>query len=192
MGYAANSTQHKIVSEAIDVFQRKGFTGARMQEIADRAGINKAMLHYYFKTKEDLFSQVFQQALTLFVVNIQQILGSDRTLIEKINQYVDYTVSALSANPSIPSFVLHEINRDPQRLTTYFAGRDRLDLTRFTQHFASAQHANQFFTDMVSLCVYPFVARPMLEKLFAMTPQAYEQFLHQRKESIKRQLIHQL
>ncbi|WP_052731123.1 TetR/AcrR family transcriptional regulator [Spirosoma radiotolerans] len=186
------STKNRILTEAITVFQQKGLLGARMQEIADKAGINKAMLHYYFKTKEELFSQVFQQALTLFVVNIQQILASERTLVEKVSQYVDYTTSALSANPSIPSFVLHELNRDPLRLVTYFAGDNRLNLTRFTQHFSSTQQANQFFANMVSLCIYPFVARPMMEKLFGMSPQAYDQFLLQRKELIKSQLMQQL
>ena len=73
-----------------------------MQEIADKAGINKAMLHYYFKTKEDLFSQVFEQALGIFVQKIQQILASELSLAEKVSQYVDHTLDSLSANPTIP------------------------------------------------------------------------------------------
>lgn len=182
------STQERILSVAVNVFQQKGLAGARMQEIADQAGINKAMLHYYFKTKDDLFNQVFEQALGLFVQKIQQILTSDVSLDEKISQYVDHTLDALSANPAIPPFVLHEINREPQRITDLFAGNNRIDLARFTRHFPSTPQAHQFFTDMVSLCVYPFVARPMLEKLLGLTSEGYQQFLQQRKQHIKDQL----
>ena len=180
-----SSTRDRILSVAAEVFQQKGLAGARMQEIADKAGINKAMLHYYFKTKDDLFSQVFEQSLALFVHKIQQILASELSLPEKVAQYVDHTLDSLSANPTIPPFVMHEINRDPQRITAVFAGDNRIDLSRFNGHFGSILQANQFFTDMVSLCVYPFVARPMLEKLLGMTDEGYKQFLQQRKKHIK-------
>ncbi len=185
------STRNRILTQAVAVFQQKGLHGARMQEIADKAGINKAMLHYYFKTKEDLFRQVFQQALDLFISKIGQILASELPLIQIVTQYVDHTLDALSANPTIPAFVLHEINRDPQRMTNLFAGNNRIELSRFEKHFPSADEARQFFTDMVALCVYPFVAQPMLEKVFGLTPTGYLQFIQQRKKHIKDRLLNQ-
>ena len=185
------STQSRILTEAVTIFQQKGLHGARMQEIADKAGINKAMLHYYFKTKEELFQQVFQQALDLFIAKIELILTSELPLAQIVSQYVDHTLDALSANPTIPAFVLHEINRDPQRMSDVFAGNQRINLAQFAEHFPSADEAQQFFTDMVALCVYPFVAQPMLEKVLDLTPTAYLQFIQQRKKHIKDRLLNQ-
>ena len=183
------STPDRLLSVAAQIFQEKGLAGARMQEIADKAGINKAMLHYYFKTKEDLFNQVFNQALAVFIEKIGQILASELPLPEKVDQYINHTIDSLTTNPTMPSFVLYELNREPQRITAIFAGDNRIDLTRFRRHFQLTSQANQFFTDMVSLCVYPFVARPMLERLLSMTNDGYEKFLQQRKKHIKKLLL---
>jgi TetR/AcrR family transcriptional regulator len=192
MDSALESTQSRILNVATSIFQQKGLAGARMQEIADIAGINKAMLHYYFKTKEDLFGQVFERAFVLFVGKINQILSSELALKDKVGYYVDHTVDTLCSNPVIPAFVLHEINRDPQRITAMFAGDSRIDLTVFKNQFKSESKANRFFTDMVSLCVYPFVAQPMLEKMLGMNGQEYNQFMQHRKEFVKDILFGQL
>ncbi len=59
-----SSTEQNILNAAISVFQKKGMAGARMQEIADEAGINKAMLHYYYRSKQLLFDAVFYDLMS--------------------------------------------------------------------------------------------------------------------------------
>jgi AcrR family transcriptional regulator len=178
-----------ILAIASDIFYRKGFTGARMQEIADLAGLNKAMLHYYFKTKEQLFDTVFQQALGVFLGGIAQVLNTDLPLKQKVNDYVDYCVDALQANPAVAGFIIHELQQHPDRLSTQFADYSFANLQSFRQQAAAVGiNANHFFTNMVALCVYPFLARPLLQHLLQQTDEEYQAFLQERKRAIKEQL----
>ncbi|HOQ48773.1 MAG TPA: TetR/AcrR family transcriptional regulator [Candidatus Kapabacteria bacterium] len=73
-----------------------------MQEIADVAGINKALLHYYFRKKEILFKTIFQQAFSEFVPNIQEVISSDKSLRQKIKLFVDSYLDLLMNNPYLP------------------------------------------------------------------------------------------
>ena len=83
MSEAEQNTEQKILDAAKEVFQKKGMTGARMQEIADKAGINKALLHYYYRTKEKLFEKAFEAAFSLFYPKVKKMLISDKTVLEK-------------------------------------------------------------------------------------------------------------
>ena len=178
-----------ILAIASDIFYRKGFAGARMQEIADLAGLNKAMLHYYFKTKEQLFDTVFQQALGVFLGGVAQVLNTDLPLQQKVNDYVDYCVDALQANPAVAVFIIHELQQHPDRLTTQFADYSLANLQIFRQQAAAVGlNADHLFTNMVALCVYPFLARPLLQHLLQQTDEEYQAFLQERKRAIKEQL----
>ena len=78
------STEKTILEAAKKVFLDKGFDGARMQEIADEAGINKALLHYYFRSKDKLFDAIFEEAFKQFLPNISDIMVSDISIEEKV------------------------------------------------------------------------------------------------------------
>ncbi len=168
-----DTTHDRILAVARDIFYRKGLAGARMQEIADAAGLNKAMLHYYFKTKEQLFDTVFQQALGEFLSGITQVLTSPLPLREKISAYVDHTMAALRAQPAVAVFIIHELHQHPDRLARQFADYKLVDLRIFRQQLAAEREAggrapvaaDQLFVDMVALCVYPFLAQPLLQTL---------------------------
>ena len=86
------NTEQKILNAAEEVFHTKGYDGARMQEIADKASINKGLLHYYFKSKDALFDTIFSLALRRMVTNIQSVLSMDIPLEEKINREENYKV----------------------------------------------------------------------------------------------------
>ena len=85
-----NNTEERILESARQIFQAKGLQGARMQEIADKAGINKAMLHYYYRSKELLFEAVFEEAANRIFPKIVELLNTDYPLFEKIEYFVDY------------------------------------------------------------------------------------------------------
>ena len=70
----------QILNAAKKVFQKKGMDGARMQEIADEAGINKALLHYYYRSKQQLFEAVFKFAFNLLAPQLNQILNDDSSI----------------------------------------------------------------------------------------------------------------
>uniref|UniRef100_UPI002600CD9D TetR/AcrR family transcriptional regulator n=1 Tax=uncultured Chitinophaga sp. TaxID=339340 RepID=UPI002600CD9D len=81
----ASNTEQLIIAAAKKIFFQKGLSGARMQDIADEAGINKAMLHYYYRSKDKLFDMVFQSAMGEMMVDIKAILEKDASLQEKLS-----------------------------------------------------------------------------------------------------------
>ncbi len=81
-----SDTEEQILKAARKLFENKGFNGARMQEIADEAGINKSLLHYYFRSKEGLFDQIFLEAFKDFWPSIEWIAQNEEAGIRVWNE----------------------------------------------------------------------------------------------------------
>ena len=186
------NTEKKILDTASEVFLKKGMTGARMQEIADAAGINKSLLHYYYRSKEKLFTAVFQQALQYFFPGIVEIIRSDMHLFEKVDKFVNKYIEVLLENPFVPLFVLHEIHRDPENLYEQFQ-HVGIDPALFLGQFKEDMEAEDiepmdprhFLINVLSLCIFPVAARPMMKKvLFENDDEAYRAFLEERKKEV--------
>jgi TetR/AcrR family transcriptional regulator len=198
--FLMDTTRDRILALARETFYQKGFAGARMQEIADAVGINKAMLHYYFKTKDHLFATVFEQALEVFLGGIARVLNGPLPLRQKLSDYVDYCLDTLQANPAVAGFILHELHQHPERLTQQFAAHRLANLPAFRQQViaeapALAQAANgadHLFVNMIALCVYPVLAQPLLQPLLEQSAAQYQVFLQERKQVIKQQLLDRL
>jgi len=199
------NTEQKILDAAKDVFQQKGMTGARMQEIADKAGINKALLHYYYRTKEKLFEKVFEIAFSLFIPKVKDVMGSDKPVFEKIEFFVDNYLELLRKHPYIPGFVISELNRNPDIFVKLFEKnvqfqRDQM-LAKLEEQIQKEVDeeilkpitARNLMTNVVSLCIFPIVARPILQGiLFENDKKEYDAFLKQRKEFVKEYLINSI
>ena len=192
------NTEQKILNAAKDVFQKKGMTGARMQEIADKAGINKALLHYYYRTKEKLFEKVFEIAFSLFIPRVKEMMTSDKPILEKINFFVDNYMDLLYKHPYIPGFVINELNRNPNILIDIIEKNTLIkqehlleDLEKQLENDIKENKirtidARSLLINMLALCVFPVVARPVLTGvLFENDSKAYEKFLIQRKDLVK-------
>ena len=122
------NTEQRILDAAGEVFHSKGFDGARMQEIAQHAGINKGLLHYYFKTKDALFDAIFGIALNQIVSRINIILEQDLSLDEKIDLIVDQYMDLLLKNPMLPRFVLNELNKNADKLSKIIQEQNKTKL----------------------------------------------------------------
>ena len=109
-------TERKILEAAGKVFMKKGRLGASMQDIADEAGINRTLLHYYFRNKEKLFDTIFAKILARIFPTMVAAFASDRPFIEKVQIFVDTYTDILLENPYLPVFVFQEISLNPDRL----------------------------------------------------------------------------
>lgn len=188
-----DTTEEKILEAATSVFVTKGMEGARMQEIADEAGINKALLHYYFRSKERLFEAIFSNVINMAFPQITQILKSDVDFVTKMNQVIDAYISLLRKHPFIPVFVLKELNRDPSGLLK-LAIKYGLNPMVIINELQEAMDRGEIIRmdprhlamNIISMCVFPFAARPMLNfLLFKDDPEALDQFYADRAEVIK-------
>jgi AcrR family transcriptional regulator len=108
-----DNPEKQILDAADNIFHTKGLNGARMQEIADKAGINKAMLHYYYRSKQLLFEAVFENAFSLLAPQLNAILNDDSSIEEKVRNFTHNYITFISKHPYLPNFVIQELNRNP-------------------------------------------------------------------------------
>ena len=187
-------TEKLILEAARKVFIRKGLDGARMQEIADEAGINKALLHYYFRSKEKLFEIIFSREISLLFPTISgAILSEDVPFESKIRLIVDSYINLFLKHPFLPLFILREINRDPANIKGIFekSGVDfgfihQIAFVKLAEMLnVDTDGARHFMVNLLSLCIVPFAAKPLLEKvLFNDDEQEFVKFLEERKVQV--------
>jgi len=185
------NTEQKIIEAARKVFIKKGFDGARMQEIADEAGINKSLLHYYFRSKDKLFERVFTDAFGSVLETINNVFLISDTLESFIENFVVGYNSVLREKPYMPNFVLHELTRNPERVMKHISSTN-FDKKRIVTLIASQDpeyvrplNPIQIIVDIISLSIFPFVARPLITGLmFDGDTDAFEDFLDQRVQHI--------
>jgi len=186
------STEQTILEAAKKVFLDKGFDGARMQQIAEEAGINKALLHYYFRSKDNLFDAIFENAFKEFLPNIGQILRSDLPYEDKIRTFVETYIDMLSQNPYLPIFILREIQRSPEKMIEMIksSGINPELTANFQQPDVEKGRIipiplPHLIINMIGLCVFPFIGRPIIEGfLFNNDTEAYNKFLNDRKTQV--------
>lgn len=191
-------TEQKILVAAKEVFIKKSYAGARMQEIADLAGMNKGLLHYYFRSKEKLFQRVFDEMLGQFVPKLNIIFESDLPLFEKIECFVNDYIDVLIANPYLPSFVLHELNQNPDafvdkvlnsknkpnpiKLMMQIQLEVQLGKIRPTEPM-------QLVLNMMSMCVFPFLGKPIFQRILNISHEDYLTLMELRKKEISTFII---
>ena len=185
-------TEEKIFEAARKVFQERGFDGARMQEIADQAKINKSMLHYYYRNKDNLFFEVFQAGVKKIIPQIFIILNKEIGLKEKISEIVNFYHNSFEENPQLPSFVIFEMNQNPERFRAFISAQgvsipdvfiDQVK-AEISQKNITPIKPHQLLMNVISMCLMPMIARNMVQGIFKMDDGKYVEFLEERKSII--------
>jgi AcrR family transcriptional regulator len=171
-GASDNQTRQKIFRAAAEIFEEKGYTGARMQEIADRAGMNKALLHYYFRSKEQLFMAVFQVLIKKMFEKIFSIFEEEISFKEKLRKFLDEHIEFMIRNPKLPIFLLNELSKNQdlaeglKEMVNYQQLRDLI----YTKHAKELKGYGikkndmpQLMVTVVSFSIFPFAARDMIK-----------------------------
>lgn len=186
-------TKEKIFMAASEIFEEKGYSGARMQEIADRAGINKALLHYYFATKDQLFMAVFQVLLQKMFEKIISIFAQDISFREKIRRFLDEHIEFLIKNPKLPLFLMNEISRNPalseglKETIQYGQLRDLIYEKHAKELKGFGIKKNdmpQIMITIASMSVFPFAARDILSLMVPSLDdnRKFNAFMRERKD----------
>lgn len=193
-----SSTEQKILDAARKVFVRKGMAGARMQDIADEAGINKALLHYYFRNKEMLFEVIFAEAANVLFPKINKIFESDDPLFVKLENFVANYIDVVLENPYLPLFVLNEINQDPRRFISKILGeKNTLRPQKFLEQIEREVKKGvikrispvQLLMNLISMTIFPFVAQPMFQINLGLDELQFRAIMEQRKKEIPKFII---
>ena len=194
------TTEEKIFNAARIVFQKKGFAGARMQEIADEAGINKAMLHYCFKNKELLFQAVFMNAFSQLVPQINEIFNSRDSVFEKIRKFTHSYISFVILNPYLPPFVIQEMNNNPEFVLSFLENENRPNpsvlISQIEKEIASGIikpiNPKHLLMNLISMTVFPFAAQMMVKGMLQISDAEFNQMMEERKTSIAEQIINSI
>jgi AcrR family transcriptional regulator len=187
-----SSTEERIKEAARRLFTLKGFAATRTRDIAEEAGINLALLNYYFRSKQKLFDLVmlenFQQFIKGITVNfMDETLSFDQRIERIVVAYVDM----LTRLPDLPMFILNEIRGNPSKI----AAKLQMEIApmrqnMFTQLITSNEAGKtnlepfHFIANLIGLTVFPFVGRPILQRVTGVTDDQFQQYMQDRKRLI--------
>ncbi len=184
-------TEDKIAEAAREVFIEKGMAGARMQEIADRAGINKSLLHYYFRSKEKLFNFIFSKIIDRVGIMFQNIMQEGVSIEDKLKGFVSTYIDVLMKNPFLPNFIFNELTRNPEAIFDHYKNAN-IEPSKFFKPLENQLAAEKyninpqdFMINVISMVIFPIAAKPIIKQIvFEGDEKAYKAFMQLRKESI--------
>lgn len=193
-----SSAEERIIAAATKVFVTKGLAGARVRHIATEAKINSAMIYYYYRSKQNLFSLVFDNALETFLPSVIYLERSDMDIFSKIDIFCDELIEIQIANPCLSAFILNEIEKNPERLKKEIWHQQKEKIQLFTREVQRNINNRtirkvepvQLFMNIVSLCVFPFIARHLFIKIVSLPNGDMTDFMRIRKKEVKVVISH--
>ena len=188
MNEQEQSTEEKILEAASEVFTKKGFAGTRTRDIAEKAGINLALLNYYFRSKEKLFEQVMKIKVVLLFGKILPILINEKTsLEEKIDLASEKYFEILSKNPNLPLFVISEIQKKNSNITKIIPVNKIFENSVIIKQIKEKRpeiNPLHYLVNFLAMTIFPFVAKPVFNA-FELTNEAeYHQFISERRKLV--------
>lgn len=188
-----------IIESAKSLFISKGFNGTTMREIANHAGVNLAMINYYFRSKEKLFDIVFFDIFGKLLANNSDIIYGNQTIFEKIEMVVDNYFDLLMKNPQLPIFVLGELSRNPDLIIEKVKSTQKLEsarvhiITELTNEIENGVirpvDPLQLIINIVSLSVFPFMAKSIIDGVCSSVGGDFDTLMAHRRESVKQFIL---
>jgi len=195
------NTEAVILQAARNAFTKNGLSGARMQDIADEAGINKALVHYYFESKEKLFALIFEEEFGKFFSHLAAVIASGLPLFEKIEQVVSLDIESMTAFPDLPLFVINELSRNPTLMSKRFKQMNVKEVLAVFQQQIDGEvkkgnikniRAQQLLINIQALSIFPFLAKPMIKNVMQMSETQYQELIQERKHEVAGFIINAL
>lgn len=189
------STEEKIVQAAKEVFTQKGYAAARTQEIADRAGVNKGLLQYYFKgnSKEKLFKAIFEESYLKIMARINYIFESEDSFKHKIELVLDAYFDLLLENPNLPGFIVNELHTNTHAFVEEIMQKPNRPnplplIMQIMEEVAQGKirpiNPVHLVLNVLSMTVFPFIARPLLQRVVNVNDETFMDMMRQRKAEI--------
>ena len=188
----AQSKEQQILEAAEREFLEKGYDGARTTSIAKAAGVTHAMLHYYFRTKEQLFERFIDKKMSEVVPLLTHLFGnSDLPLVERIEETISVHFDFVATNPDLPRFLINEILPYKERCDLFYSKMANFlhlfdNLQREVNEAAARGEVEQFnvlllFQSVLSLNIFPSLMINIIENLMSNNEQSMKEIFAQRK-----------
>lgn len=188
MNEQEQTTEEKILEAASEVFTEKGFSGTRTRDIAEKAGINLALLNYYFRSKEKLFEQVMKIKVVLLFGKIFPILSNEKTsLEEKIDLASEKYFEILSKNPNLPLFVISEIQKKNSNISKIIPINKIFENSVIIKQIKEKRpeiNPLHYLVNFLAMTIFPFVAKPVFTAFELTNEEEYQQFISERRKLV--------
>lgn len=182
------STEEKIKEAARKVFTQKGYAATRTRDIAEAAGINLALLNYYFRSKQKLFEIVMSEKIQKYFGVLAPVLNDASTSLEtKVETIASKYIDLIIDNPELPLFVLSEVRNNPEHFIKLIEKVDFLNQSVFLQQIAQKRpdiHPFHFLVSLLGLCLFPFLMKPALLRIANLKEKAFTDMMLERKKLI--------
>ena len=187
-------TEKLIIDTAMNVFFADGRLYATTQDIADAAGVNRTLINYYFRSKDELLAKVVRKAHEQFAGNSDSILGSELPFREKTEKFMDDFMDKLLRFPYLESFITVDIiqRRLKKDSQDRFPKESPPPIQKYLQEIGAEMETGtipksnpvHFMINLVSLMIYPIIMRPLQMRLLNINEPDYDQVLNERKQII--------
>jgi AcrR family transcriptional regulator len=185
------NTEQVILDAARTVFVEQGPT-ARMTDVAEAADIHQSLLHYYFRRRENLYRTVFEEELKRTMPAQADVLKSDRPLPEKLRRFAQNMIDFHADNPHLAAFLLFETHYNDEHFDTIEATLLGIDLGALQQQIDERVEQGEMepvdvrhlLTHLFSLCLFPFLAKPIFQLIYDLDEAAFDAFIEERKEVV--------
>lgn len=175
--------ENRILDAARAVFLKNGFDGARMQEIADKAGVNKALLHYYFRDKESMYREVFDTAMQNFRSRLLIFNDSSKSIQQKITEWCEACQYMLENHPDIVLFLFAEISRCRDIIPDYVLPQFDLNQSHLAKQMndgiqiglISHENPDELVMMLLSLSLFPVLWNNVYQSITPMNTYQYKQ-----------------
>jgi len=189
-------TEQKIFQAAARIFVQRGRDGARMEDIAREAGINKAMLHYYFRSKDKLYLTVFEQEIRKVAEDLYQSLDLKTDIQNFLSNFIHNYIDRINQNPLLIQFMLWELRRGShviselfQKIFSHFAYHPPEKIVQKIQQAIKNNEIRKvdphhLFFNIIGMCIFTFIASPIITSLFPDLNTQHKSFIDKRKSEI--------
>lgn len=197
MAEEAQDTEQKIKEAAKKIFLEQGYEGAKIRQIADEAGVNLAMVNYYFRSKDLLFRSIYSDTFREFLGRMITMLNEETPLEVKIWKIVDRYTDFIAENPLMPMFVLAEQRQNGFNIFKELNVKEIVENSFFRkQLLAEAEKGHiraidplQVIVTIMSSIVFPIIAKPIISYVGTLNEAGFQQFLETRKQLVPEMIM---
>ncbi len=186
-----NETGTRILAAAQKVFIRKGFSGSTMENIANEANVNKAALHYYFRSKEKLFELILKEIYMILISKIKETLETKECIEDIIKELNNCCFEILSENPYWANFIMNELSTNPHYILELVIKNGRINFSvlrvlvlvrnKIFKKSYDLEYSLNFILNLISVNIFPYLIRPLIISLFKMEDANFFNFMKNRK-----------
>ena len=195
-----NNMEEQILLVAKELFMQFGYEGVSTTQVAKAVGCNQALVHYYYRTKQNLFKIICQQEIQKMLKILVDIPQEDISFEDFIEKIIEAQIGFLKNNPDAPFFIIGELRHNSEVLKMMrelFSEFGKEILSKIRMFVEMKQRKGELndvsiedlLIDIVSLDVMSFVGQVLFTQILEMDSQTQEAFLERRKIHIKKLIL---